>query len=81
MKALLTARKIRSIVADAQTEKDIEIILRSRKIRYSYTTAPGFLAIRVPIRSGSVLIYKTTRKNAPFLCCPGIGRGLLHESM
>lgn len=66
MKLLLTADRIRAIVADARTEKDVELSLRSHKIRFSYDTGAGFLAFRIPARSGNVLVYRTCSRSAPF---------------
>ena len=66
MKMLLTAGRIRSILTGARTEKDVEHILRAHRIRFSWTTSPGFLAARVPVRSGSVLIIRTASRSAPF---------------
>ena len=75
MKMLLTANKVRAIADAAATEKDLEILFRSHKIRFSWTTAPGFLAARVPVRSGSVLVYRTCSRSAPFrvrACLPDL---------
>ena len=66
MKLLITADRIRSAIAGATTEKDVELSLRSHKIRYSYDTRTGFLAFRIPARSGSVLVYRTASRTAPF---------------
>ena len=66
MKLLLTADRLRSIAAAAGTEKELETLLRSHKIRFSWTTAPGYLAARVPCRSGSVLVYRTCSRSQPF---------------
>lgn len=66
MKLLLTPDRLRSIVAAAGTEKDLENILRRHGIRYTWTTSPGFLAARVPCRSGPVLVYRTCSRSAPF---------------
>ena len=65
MRLLLTADRIRAIVAGDRTEKDVEISLRMHKIRFSYDTSTGFLAFRVPCRSGSVLIFRTASRSAP----------------
>lgn len=65
MKLLLTADRIRSIASAAGTEKELETLLRSHKIRFSWTTSPGYLAARVPCRSGSVLIYRTCSRSTP----------------
>lgn len=66
MKLLLSADRIRSLAAAASTEKDLEKILHRHKIRFSWTTAPGYLCARVPCRSGSVLVYRTCSRSAPF---------------
>ena len=66
MKMLLTVDRVRAMVADARTEKDIEYLLRSHKVRYSYDTSAGFLAFRIPARSGTVLVYRTCSRSAPF---------------
>ena len=66
MKLLITADRIRSAIAGATTEKDVELSLRSHKIRYSCDTRTGFLAFRIPSRSGSVLVYRTASRTSPF---------------
>lgn len=66
MKTLLTAPRLRSVIGSARTEKDLEVSLRSHKIRFSYDTSAGFLALRVPARSGAYLIYRTCSRSAPF---------------
>ena len=66
MKLLLTASRIRSAIVDARTEKDIENLLRAHKIRFTYDTSAGFLAFRIPARSGAVLVYRTCSRSAPF---------------
>ena len=67
MKMLLTVDRIRAIVSDARTEKDIELSLRSHKIKFSYDTSAGFMAFRIPARSGAVLVYRTCSRSAPFM--------------
>lgn len=67
MKMLLTAERIRSALDGSCTEKDVELSLRAHKIRFSYDTSAGFLAFRVPTRSGAVLIYRTASRSAPFM--------------
>lgn len=66
MKMLLTASRVRSAIAGARTEKDIELSLRMHRIRYSYDTSAGMLAFRVPCRTGSVLIVRTASRSCPF---------------
>ena len=67
MKILITAGRIRSIIAGATTEKEIETALRMHKIRFSYTTAPGFLAIRIPCRTGALLVTRTHGRPRPYM--------------
>lgn len=67
MKILLTASRVRSALDGARTEKDVELSLRAHKIRYSYDTSAGFLAFRIPARSGAVLVYRTASRSAPFM--------------
>lgn len=66
MKMLLTVDRIRAMVTGARTEKDIELLLRSHKVKFSYDTGAGFLAFRIPARSGTVLVYRTCSRSAPF---------------
>lgn len=67
MKMLLTADRIRSALAGARTEKDVENSLRAHKIRFAYDTSAGYLAFRIPARSGAVLVYRTCSRSAPFM--------------
>lgn len=66
MKLLLSAGRIRDLVSDVRTEKDLELSLRRHKIRFSYDTSAGFLTFRIPVRSGTVLVYRTCSRSAPF---------------
>ena len=66
MKLLLTADRLRSVIADARTEKDLELSLRLHRIRFTWTTEPGYLAAKVPLRSGAVLVYRSASRSAPF---------------
>lgn len=66
MKILLTPARVRSVIADARTEKDIEILLRSHKIHYSYNTSTGFMAFHIPARTGPIIVYRTASRSAPF---------------
>ena len=67
MKLLLTADRLRAIVSAAGTEKDLENTLRRHRIRFTWTTAPGYLAARVTCRSGSMLVYRSAARSAPFV--------------
>jgi len=66
MKLLLTAGRIRTMIANAATEKDIELTLRAHKVKYTYDTGAGFLAFRIPARSGAILVYRAASRSAPF---------------
>lgn len=62
----LTPARVRSIIAGTYNEMDLAQALRRHRIRFHWTTAPGCLAARVPVRSGTVLIYRTGARSAPF---------------
>jgi hypothetical protein len=66
MKILLTPARVRSVIADARTEKDIELSLRRHRIRYSYNISTGFMAFHIPARSGPIIVYRTASRSAPF---------------
>lgn len=70
MRILTTAARVRAAIAGARTEKDIESMLRAHKIRFSWDTRAGFLAARVPVRSGAVLIVRTASRGCPFRAMP-----------
>lgn len=70
MRLLLTAGRVRSVIADVMTEKDLELALRARKIPYHYDTSAGFLALRIPARTGPLLVYRTASRSAPFAVRP-----------
>lgn len=67
MKILVNAARVRSAINGARTEKDVELLLRAHKIRFSYDTAAGFLSFRIPARSGAVMVYRTASRSAPFV--------------
>jgi hypothetical protein len=66
MKLLLTPARIRAAIEGARTEKDIVQALRRHKIKYTFDTRAGFMAIRIPARAGAVLVYRTCSRSAPF---------------
>ena len=70
MRLLLTPDRVRSMIDGAKTEKDVELSLRRHKVRYHYDTSAGFLAIRIPCRTGSVLVYRTASRTVPFRVLP-----------
>lgn len=65
-KLLLTPARIRAAIEGARTEKDIVQALRRHKIKYTFDTRAGYMAIRIPARAGSVLVYRTCSRSAPF---------------
>ena len=67
MKLLLTASRVRSVLADARTEKAAAEALRAHRIRYSYSTDGGILHIRIPARSGMLRVYRTASRTAPLV--------------
>lgn len=62
---LVSSDRIRSLVSECRTETDVVSVLRSHKIRYSFSTDTGTLSIRIPCRKGVVRIYKTCSRSAP----------------
>ena len=63
----LSMNRVRSIVGNCKTEMDIVSILRSHKIKYSFSTDHGFLQIRIPYKKGYIRIYKTCSRSYPFM--------------
>lgn len=72
-----TAGKIRSIIADCNTEYDIIQSLRMHKIKYGYTTETGILSIRIPCRTGTVRIYRSCSRSLPYRIHPAPGRNVV----
>ena len=70
MKQLVTAERIRSIIAGAATEKDAADNLRRHRIRFEYSTEGGTFHIRIPCRSGCVRIVRTAYRSAPLRIVP-----------
>lgn len=67
MKLLVTADRVRSAITGCTTEKDIEMSLRRHKIRYSYATDTGYTSLRIPCRKGTIRIYRSASRSAPFV--------------
>ena len=65
MKILLTADRIRSVLSNARTEKDVTESLRRHRIHYRFSTEGGYTHIRIPVRSGVVRVYRTASRSAP----------------
>lgn len=63
---MITAERIRSMIRNCHTEKDVATVLRSHKVRYSFSTDTGFLSIRIPSRKGYIRIYRTCSRSCPF---------------
>lgn len=70
-RVLITAGRVRSILADARTERDAADALRRHRIRYRYSTAGGYLHIRIPARSGIVTVTRTASRTAPLAVSAG----------
>lgn len=64
---IITAARIKNIIADCKTEIDIVSSLRCHKIRYSFATDTGYTSIRIPCKKGCIRIYRTCSRSAPFL--------------
>lgn len=68
---LVTAERIRSMIADCRTEPDVIRVLRSHKVKYSFATDTGYLSIRIPCKKGYIRIYKTCSRSAPMRITTG----------
>jgi len=55
----VTSARVRAILADAKTECDVIDALRRHGIRYRYSTETGYLHIRIPCRTGVVLVFRS----------------------
>ena len=62
----LSIKRVRSIIADCKTESEIALVLRSHKIKYSFSTDHGIFQIRIPYRKGFVRIYKSCSRSCPW---------------
>lgn len=60
-------KRIKAIIAGCRTDADLVGILRSHKIRYSYTTETGTLSVKIPCRKGAIRIYRTCSRSAPYM--------------
>jgi len=69
--AIITARRIRRILADAITDADAVDLLRSHGIRYGYSTAGGTLHICIPTRTGALRVYRTEETAPAVITGPG----------
>ena len=67
---LTTSRRIRSIVNGCRTEADVQMALRSHKIRYGFAVDTGYLSIVIPCLSGKVRVYRCASKSRPFNVMP-----------
>ena len=67
---ILTPNRLRSMIEDCRTEADLEETLRHHKVRFRYSTDSGFLSILVPCSSGTVRVYRTASRIAPFVVAP-----------
>lgn len=63
----VSVSRLRSLIADCRTDPEVIAVLRYHKIRYSYTTETGSLSIKIPCQTGSVRIYRTCSRSAPFM--------------
>lgn len=63
----ITKNRIRYIIRECKTEKDLVSALRSHKIRYTFSTDTGHLTIRIPCRKGSIHVYRSCSRSCPFM--------------
>lgn len=64
---LITSSRIRSLISNCKTERDIIHVLRSHKVKYTFSTDTGFLSIRIPCKKGIIRIYRTCSRSAPYM--------------
>lgn len=64
---LITSERVRSLITDCKTEMEVVSVLRSHKIKYSFTTDTGYMNIRIPCRKGCIRIVRVCSRSAPFL--------------
>lgn len=63
----VSVSRLRSLISGCRTDPEVVAVLRSHKIRYSYTTETGSLSIKIPCQKGSVRIYRTCSRSAPYM--------------
>ena len=66
----LTPARVRAAITGARSVNDVIRSLRLHRIRYTWTTDPGFLALRIVTRSGAVILYRAASRSAPFIMRP-----------
>ena len=64
-RALITPARIRYILAGSHNENDAAQALRLHRVKYSFSTAGGVLHIRIPARSGAVIVTRVASRTAP----------------
>lgn len=64
---MLSPSRIRAIISDCHTEREISDVLRRHKIKYSFATDTGYMSIRIPCKKGFIRIYRTCSRSHPFL--------------
>ena len=67
---IITKSRIKAIASECKTDADLIASLRRHKIRYKYTTEPGFLSIMIPCRTGKVIVYRAASRSTPFRVSP-----------
>ena len=65
MRYLMTPDRLRSILDNVATEADAALALRRHRIRYRFSTDGGTLHIRVPSRTGMLMVYRTASRSHP----------------
>ena len=66
IKQLVTVPRVRRILDGIGTETDAALELRAHRVRFEFSTAGGFLHIRIPARSGVITVTRTASRRAPF---------------
>lgn len=63
----ITADRVRRMISGCHTEMEVAKALRSHKVKYSFSTDTGVLALRIPCHKGSIRIYRTCSRTSPFM--------------
>ena len=59
MKPFISSARVRSILSEARTDKEVVEALRRHCIQYGYRPGPGGLNIQIPCRHGVVVVARS----------------------
>ena len=70
MRATIKAARVRAILYDARTDRDITDALRRHCIRYRYSTTGGVFHVVVPCIGGALRVFVTADRSVPPVVVP-----------